>query len=78
MLERKENETPVTARDSGIGVRDKIAEFRPESIGGMRQGIKEFGGELILRKVHLRTIVEFVIPIASTPSAIRAVPITAV
>ena len=47
MLERKENEVAVTVRDDGIGARDKIAEFRPRSIGEMRQRIKELG-ELML------------------------------
>ena len=68
-LERKENEIAVRILDDGIGIPDEIAEFRPESIGvgigGMRQRIKELGGELMLRKAHPGTIVEVVIPIAS-------------
>ena len=52
----KKSEIAVTVRDDGVGVPDEIAEFRPDSIGvgigGMRQRIKEFGGELLLRKAQ--------------------------
>src|SRR6202035_2944259 len=51
MLERKEGEVTVTVQDDGVGVPDEIAEFRSDSIGvgigGMRQRIKELGGELM-------------------------------
>jgi signal transduction histidine kinase len=81
MLERKEGEIAVTVRDDGVGVADEIAEFRPDSIGvgigGMRQRIKELGGEFMLRNADPGTIVEVVIPIASLPSAARTVPVTA-
>jgi len=66
-LEKRETEIAVTVRDDGVGVPDEIAEFRPDSVGvglgGMRQRIKELGGELILRNTHPGTIVEVVIPI---------------
>jgi signal transduction histidine kinase len=81
MLERKESEIAVRVHDDGVGVPDEIAEFRPDSIGvgigGMRQRIKELGGELQLRKAHPGTIVEVVIPIVPASSDIRAVPVTA-
>ena len=81
MLERKKSEISVTVRDDGVGVADEIAEFRPDSIGvgigGMRQRIKEIGGEFMLRKANPGTIVEVVIPIVSTPSVFRAVQVSA-
>jgi signal transduction histidine kinase len=46
-------------------------------IGGMRQRIKELGGELMLRKGHPGTIVEAVIPLVPMTSAARAVQISA-
>ena len=52
----KKREIAVTVRDDGVGVPDEIAEFRPDSIGvgigGMRQRIKEFGGELFLEGIR--------------------------
>jgi signal transduction histidine kinase len=81
ILERKESEIAVTVRDDGVGVPDEIAEFRPDSIGvgigGMRQRIKELGGELALRKAHPGTSVEAVIPIGAVQSEGRSVPVTA-
>jgi signal transduction histidine kinase len=71
----------VTVLDDGVGVTAEIVEFRPDSIGvgieGLRQRIKELGGELLLRKAHPGTIVEAVIPIVSAPSDIRGVLVTA-
>jgi signal transduction histidine kinase len=43
-------------------------------IGGMRQRIKEHGGELVLRNTHPGTIVEVVIPINSVSTDHQAVP----
>jgi signal transduction histidine kinase len=66
-LEKREGEIAVTVRDDGVGVPNQIAEFRPDSVGvglgGMRQRIKELGGELLLRNTHPGTLVEVVIPI---------------
>jgi signal transduction histidine kinase len=66
-VEKRENEIAATVRDDGVGVPKEIAEFRPDSVGvglgGMRQRIKELGGELLLRNTHPGTIVEVVIPI---------------
>jgi len=66
-LEKRESEIAATICDDGVGVPDEIAEFRPDSVGvglgGMRQRIKELGGELLLRNTHPGTIVEVVIPI---------------
>jgi signal transduction histidine kinase len=81
MLERKDGEITVTVSDDGVGVAEEISKFRPDSIGvgigGMRQRIKELGGQLLLRKAHPGTIVEVVIPLSSASSDIRAVQVTA-
>src|ERR1700680_505146 len=70
-LAKKESQVAVTVRGDGVGVPVEISEFRPDSIGvgigGMRQRIKELGGELLLRNANPGTIVEVLIPMASTP-----------
>ena len=59
----------VTVRDNGKGIPDPVAEFHPNSLGigisGMRQRVKEFGGELHFQKASPGTILEVIIPIAS-------------
>src|ERR1700681_919653 len=81
LLEKKEGEVALSIRDDGVGVPVEISEFRPDSIGvgigGMRQRIKELGGELLLRNANPGTIVEVMIPMASTPVNGNAVPTTA-
>jgi signal transduction histidine kinase len=68
-LGKKGAEVIVTVRDDGKGISDGIAEFRPDSIGigisGMRQRVKEFGGELRLKNGSPGTIVEVVFPVRS-------------
>jgi signal transduction histidine kinase len=70
-LKQKDNQLVVTVRDNGKGVGAKVMEFRPDSIGmgigGMRQRVKEFGGELRLECVNPGTIVEVVIPLKRSP-----------
>jgi signal transduction histidine kinase len=77
-LEKSESKIAATVRDDGLGISDEIAELRPDSvglgIGGMRERIKELGGELLLRNSHPGTIVEVVIPIPPTPTDFQAVP----
>ena len=77
-LEKRESKIAATVRDDGLGIPDEIAELRPESvglgIGGMRERIKELGGELCLRNTHPGTIVEVVIPIPPSPTDLQAVP----
>jgi signal transduction histidine kinase len=79
-LVKKENEIAASVRDDGVGVPEEIAEFRPGSIGvgigGMRQRVKELGGDLRLRNASPGTIVEVVIPIVSTASDIEAISAT--
>jgi len=62
-----DNHVSVTVRDDGRGMADQTRKFRPGTIGiglaGMRQRVKESGGELHLRDANPGTLVEVVIPI---------------
>lgn len=64
---KKDTQVVIAVRDDGKGISDRIAEFRPGSvgigIGGMRQRAKEFGGEVRLQKLTPGTLVEVVIPL---------------
>jgi signal transduction histidine kinase len=57
----------VQVRDDGHGIPEHVAKFQPGCIGvgfgGMRQRIKEFGGELSLANANPGTLVEATIPI---------------
>jgi len=68
-LMQRDNRVVVTVRDDGKGIGEPIAELQPGSIGmgigGMRQRVKEFGGELRVENVHPGTLVEVVIPSAN-------------
>jgi signal transduction histidine kinase len=80
-LEKKDVQIALSVRDDGVGIREEISEFRPDSIGvgigGMRQRIKELGGELLLRNAYPGTIVQAVIPISANSSKVREIPIIA-
>ena len=60
----------VRIRDDGKGISEEVATFGPGStgvgIGGMRQRVKEFGGELLLRHAAPGTTVEAIIPLKTT------------
>ncbi|MGB7022441.1 MAG: response regulator [Candidatus Acidiferrales bacterium] len=78
---KQDSQVVVTVRDDGKGISDHVVEFRPDSIGigigGMRQRVKEFGGELQLRNSNPGTIVEVVIPIKLQTVYDQAVPVAA-
>lgn len=80
-LLKQDSQVVVTVRDDGKGISDHIVEFRPDSIGigigGMRQRVKEFGGELQLRNSNPGTVVEVVIPIKLPAVYDQAVPVAA-
>jgi signal transduction histidine kinase len=61
-----ESQTAVTVRDDGKGLDDNVIELRPGSVGiglgGMRQRVKEFGGELQLQNTNPGTQVKITIP----------------
>jgi signal transduction histidine kinase len=65
-IAKLDDQIAVTVRDNGKGIAENIAEFRPGSlgigIGGMRQRVKEFGGEVRLRNANPGTLVEVSIP----------------
>jgi signal transduction histidine kinase len=77
-LVKEQSQVLVTVRDDGKGIPDHIVEFRPDSlgigIGGMRQRVKEFGGELRLQNTSPGTLVEVVIPIAPVGTQGQALP----
>lgn len=65
-LQNRDDKLTVTIRDDGKGIDESVTEFRPDSIGmgigGMRQRVKEFGGELRLASANPGTLVEVMIP----------------
>ena len=65
-LKSGEGFVAVSVRDNGKGIPDDIATFRPGSVGvgvgGMRQRVKEFGGELKLMNADPGTLLEVIIP----------------
>jgi signal transduction histidine kinase len=80
-LVKSDAEVAVSVRDNGRGIPEEISELRPDSIGigigGMRQRVKEFGGELRLRNASPGAIVEVVIPIRPAPVSPQEVPAVA-
>ena len=77
-LEKREHEIAASIHDDGVGVAEEISEFQYKSIGvglgGMRQRVKELGGEILLRNTRPGTIVEVVIPTSSTQRDLQTVP----
>jgi signal transduction histidine kinase len=65
-LSEGENQLLFTVRDNGKGVSDKVMEFRPDrigvGIGGMKQRVKELGGDLQITNAAPGTLVEVVVP----------------
>ena len=66
-LVKEENRVVGTVRDNGKGITDGVMEGRPDrigvGIGGMRQRVKEFGGELRIGNAKPGTFVEVNVPI---------------
>jgi two-component system NarL family sensor kinase len=79
-LLKSDNQIIVTVQDDGKGIADHILEFRPGSIGigigGMRQRVKEFGGEVRLQNANPGTIVEVLIPFTAAAPISRPVQVT--
>jgi signal transduction histidine kinase len=68
-LTREEDQIIGTVRDNGKGLSDGVLEGKPDrigvGIGGMRQRVKEFGGDLRIGNASPGTIVEVSVPIES-------------
>jgi PAS domain S-box-containing protein len=65
-LVRDAERVAIEIRDNGKGIPDGIMKFRPGTlgigIGGMRQRVEEFGGDLKLTNANPGTVVEVIIP----------------
>jgi len=65
-LMQNDSQVLVTVRDDGKGIGENVAELQPGSIGmgigGMRQRVREFGGELRIENANPGTLVEVMIP----------------
>jgi signal transduction histidine kinase len=65
----RDSQIVIKVHDDGKGIPDSVADFDADKIGigiaGMRQRVKELGGELRLRNSNPGTILEAVIPIKS-------------
>jgi signal transduction histidine kinase len=65
-LRKKDEYVSLAVRDFGKGIPEEIAAFKPGTlgvgVGGMRQRVKEFGGELKLARANPGTLVEVVVP----------------
>jgi signal transduction histidine kinase len=74
-LKQESGRLTVTVRDNGKGVDESVMEFRPDrigmGIGGMRQRIKEFDGELRLENVKPGTLVEVIVPMKLLQQAVN-------
>lgn len=66
-LAKHDKQVVGSVRDNGKGIADGVMEGRPDrigiGIGGMRQRVKEFGGQLRIRNAAPGTIVEVTVPI---------------
>jgi signal transduction histidine kinase len=65
-LQQQDGRLIVSVRDDGKGINTNVVDCRPDSIGvgigGMRQRVKEFGGELSLQNCYPGTLLEVSIP----------------
>jgi signal transduction histidine kinase len=77
-LRRNRNQVLVSIRDDGKGIADHVVDLRPEGIGvgigGMKQRIAEFGGELRLQNMTPGTLVELSVPVSEDRVLSSAVP----
>jgi signal transduction histidine kinase len=66
-LVKSETQVVGTVRDNGKGMASEVMQGRPDrigvGIGGMRQRVKEFGGEFRIGSANPGTVVEVTVPI---------------
>jgi signal transduction histidine kinase len=66
-LMKDDSQVIGTVRDNGKGITEGVVEGRPDrigvGIGGMRQRVKEFGGDLRIGNANPGTFVEVTVPI---------------
>ncbi|MGA7793577.1 MAG: response regulator [Candidatus Acidiferrales bacterium] len=66
-LMKDDSQIVGTVRDNGKGISEGVTEGRPDrigvGIGGMRQRVKEFGGDLRIGNANPGTFVEVTVPI---------------
>jgi signal transduction histidine kinase len=66
-LMKDDSQVVGTVRDNGKGIAEGVMEGRPDrigvGIGGMRQRVKEFGGDLRIGNANPGTFVEVTVPI---------------
>jgi len=71
-LTHSDSQVVLRIRDNGKGIREEIVRFQPGSIGvgiaGMRQRVKEFGGQVRLQNTGEGSLIEAVFPISTKPS----------
>ncbi len=79
-LSKEENSVTVIVKDDGRGISEHIEQFRPDSIGigigGMRQRVKEFGGELKLKNASPGTVLEVIVPLDTAAVPYQALQTT--
>ena len=72
-LSRSNSEVCLIVKDDGKGVSEDILECKPGSLGvgiaGMKQRVKEFGGDLQLHHADPGTVIEVTIPLSSDTSS---------
>jgi signal transduction histidine kinase len=68
-LRSQDGQITVSVRDNGKGINAGVVECRPECLGvglaGMRQRVKEFGGELQLENLEPGTEIQVRVPLGS-------------
>jgi signal transduction histidine kinase len=79
-LSKEQNSVTVIVKDDGRGISEHIEQFRPDSIGigigGMRQRVKEFGGELKLKNASPGTVLEVIVPLDTAAVPYQALQTT--
>jgi signal transduction histidine kinase len=68
-----DTQVSVKVLDNGKGITEQIAGFFPGSVGvgvsGMRQRVREFGGELRLQRANPGTLLEAIVPMSAAARA---------